>query len=260
MKWASLVVATLVTHTASAQVPIRFSANTPAKASEVNLNFEALDSDIQSVKAGLDHATSRLTILENKSDPNPSTPASPACASSDGWWSKKHKVTYAAKVAAVGQTLTYGGTTYRMVALPFREFSTGNMYQIKLPIKETTPNQVAGSLMTEHVSNATPCSQLSISGYPAFGDEVSETRQLSYYNNGSLETTSRLTTSYSVNIKVIETNLIIPISIDKSETSATISAGDYDFTNDLNHSTMQHDTTLVDHVDNLIDYIQIQPL
>lgn len=63
-----LVLATAVssafTSSALAEVPNTFTANTPAKASEVNANFTALDQDISSLGTEVDDLTDEVDSIE----------------------------------------------------------------------------------------------------------------------------------------------------------------------------------------------------
>ncbi len=245
MKKMIIIGATILSAVAFAELPYTFTAGTPAKASEVNQNFNALDSNIGSVE-------SRVKTLEKFT-----------CAYAS---QQSHKVTYQAKSSTLGQIIILNDKKYRIVEVPFREFSSGDLYKIRLPVKEVTskyaPSYVSGRLSTGHSNGHNDCSSLTISGFPAqlF---FNESRNISFSNESGqsgaeIEFESTLGASISGSIRIGETNVSFYFTDTKSETTSTsTTTDDYDFTDNFEIDNMVHDNKIISPLDDLLDYIQI---
>jgi len=112
MKIFNLIVASIISFNAYAEVPNTFTSGTKAKASEVNENFESIDN--------------RVTALED-------VPVEEVVAIAEG-----HNLAsnYVAKTANIGDVVaTISGTTYVLGAIPFREYKTGVIYKVIMPLK-----------------------------------------------------------------------------------------------------------------------------
>jgi len=243
-----IAVAALGNSFAFADVPHTFSAGTPAKASEVNENFRSVTSDIESTNA-------RVLALESGSDSV--TTAGDSCPETPAWWSSPDSVSYQARPSSPGDSLTFGNSNYKIVRSLFREFGTGDDYEIIFPVPELPDGNLYASLTLHHVSASNECSNIQIAGYPAIRNEIAIIRTLYLTNNGVGESHSTLTASLGINIKVGKTSLSIGLTANKKETSAIVASDDYDFSDDLSTEGMVSDQDLVDNIDQLLDYIQI---
>jgi len=115
MKTAHLLLLLTVCSTAAltqAQtvVPHTFQDGTPAEASEVNENFDALAD-------GVNAQDVRIKNVENVASVNPA-----------------HTFTYTKNDQEAGYEFQVGGENYRLVDFPVYEYSTGDRYVVRLPL------------------------------------------------------------------------------------------------------------------------------
>lgn len=234
MKKLFLLISLILYSNAIAGVPYTFSPGTTIYSSQVNQNFNDLDERISAIEDGTQSSG----------------------ANNCGSYSYVDEVTYEYKPANVGDELIFSGDSYQMVLIPFREFGTGDLYYIKLPVKDNS-GQCVSILQTFHIDSGWNCNKLTISGFPSSNNTVFEQRMISSYVGASIESKSTVTLSFSTSIKINETLLNISLSINKTEDGTVVSAEDYDLTDNFNTNNMVDDPSLVQELDNMIDYIQI---
>lgn len=94
---------------AQTQVPHTFTDGTPALASEVNENFDALAD-------GVNAQDVRIKNIENEAFVN-----------------RGHTLTYTKNDQEAGYEFQVAGVDYRLVDLPMYEYSTGDRYVVRYP-------------------------------------------------------------------------------------------------------------------------------
>ncbi|TDO99824.1 hypothetical protein [Marinomonas balearica] len=244
MKNIIFILSTIISPLAFSDVPNIFISGSPAKAAEVNQNFNALDSKITS-------ANSRISALEDASE------QADECESEDYWSANIQKISYEPKSSTIGLQLNYYSTNYRVVEVPFKEFGTGDLYKVRFPAEERSSDSIYAYLSTRHVSDFSECSSFNISSFPVSDNSLFVNRTFSIVNNGTTKSQSNLSASYSLGVKIGETYLSLSFNVSKTETDPVVSPGDYDFTDDFNTNNMTTDQALIDALDNLVDYVQI---
>ncbi len=229
-----------------ADVPYIFKANTPAKASEVNANFQALSTKITNVEnvvgiGGDDQGTS------------------------SGCDSSPFPYTYQYTPSQIGDTITVRGVEYIIVALPFIEHGTGEHFYIKKPVIKTYSSNnidLRIYLDTEFVNKGTSCYPSSFSGYPAQyseGIRYGHNYQASIAdpaNNGSKFTINKSAYN-SVRVKINQTTFGIYVGLNQTVQDTSMTSGDVDLRDNINWSSLGVDTSLVNDLKTLFNYVEI---
>ncbi|VAW89547.1 hypothetical protein MNBD_GAMMA18-490 [hydrothermal vent metagenome] len=214
-----------------ADMPYTFSSGSPARASEVNANFQSLDR--------------RISELESQ--------LGASCLAE-----RPHTLTYTLVEAGVGELVQINGVDYRMIKMAFKGFGTDLSYTVKMPMKINDDGSVLTYFNTYHQSNPDIATCSTISGYPA-SLQFNDSRSVYLNTNGISESHSSIQYSASIWVRVNETSFFLPpYHISEREQATIISPGDYDFTDNITTDAMSHRETLSQHFDDLIDYIVIQ--
>ena len=230
-----------------ATVPYTFTANTPARASEVNSNFQSLSDKITTLEGNVSD------IVSGGSD-------------SSNCYTSPYTYTYSYTPSNIGDTITLNGVEYIMVAMPFIEFSTGDHYYVKYPVQKSTSSSMDMNLYTNidtsYINVGDECYPYTFAGFPA------SDYTLIRYNNrysaimadpadsGSTYSISRSVYSI-VNIKINHTVFYFYMSLGNTIQETLLSSGDVDMRDDINWAEMYNDTSLVDDVKTLMNYIEI---
>ncbi len=130
----TLTILSIAPISALADIPNTFTPNTKAKAAEVNENFQALDTRITTLEEEVNDNTdsnaieSRFIAVEERLEATEEK--------SNGIFEAPHPLTpYTAKTADIGEVIdTIEGITYVLGALPFREYGSGVIYKVSLPM------------------------------------------------------------------------------------------------------------------------------
>lgn len=230
-----------------ATVPYTFTPYTPAKASEVNANFQAL--------------SDKLSTLENNVTNN-----SAAIASESGNCDQKiFPFTYQYTPSSIGDTVTINGVEYIMVAEPFIEHGTGDHYYIKRPIVKTNNSKninLYSYIYTYYVQQGTECYPLTFSGFPS---KYSDGIDYRHYYNASIADPADTSNDYEIEnwasatifVKINQTTLQLNFSIRNKLQQTLIDSGDVDLRDNINWSVLDVDTSLVDNLKTLINYVEI---
>lgn len=272
-----------------AEVPNTFVSGTPAKASEVNQNFQSLDGAVSvlntqtaTINDNMITLTEKVDLIDWQSKNMGSVLSSEivklqgqvtqleeyvsnlneGCASPKSFSNPKYSIDNdgGSSVSVVGELLSIIGQPYRVIKVPFVEYASGDIYSIKIPVRESSGVIEPPIFYTMHTDNSTPCSKMSISGYPAAINPLWKRRTFVLNNNGTYKSTSSNRAGYILQIKVNETLIsIVFTSATITENNVTVNAGDYDFTDNLNTALMTDASQLVDEINGLVDYTQISP-
>jgi len=243
MKKITLNIIAMITITIglSANVPYTFQPSTPAKASEVNANFQDLEA--------------KLITLENKISKSIKCDKSP------------YVYTYSYTPSSIGDTITVGGKEYIIVAMPFIEHGTGDHYYIKYPEEKqghdsSKTMSVSTSIYTEHVKSGNICYTHTFAGYPA-----NDYTDIGYYNDydAIMEDPSDKGSRYrvgrgannQVSIKINQTLLYFTSNFRERIQDSQLISGDVDMTDNLDWSKMDANLSLVNNVKILLNYVEI---
>ena len=241
----------IVSPLALSAVPHTFTAGTPARASDVNENFEALDANTSKLKADLCQISpgyNGIGILNR-------------------WINKPLQISYTAKGSYVGQPVTINGVKYRIVDVPIKEFKTGKLYRLRLPLRSVS-GESGGTCSNEkpcvgmryeahHISQSLECSNITVSGFPA--RLISgQFREVRFRNNGGGKSSSYQRVSAFISIRIGDTGITIWLGVGKTETEHLVNVGDYNFVDDFDTQAMTNDESSVRTIDDLIDYVQIE--
>lgn len=264
-----VIISLVLSAVARAEIPYTFSPNTPAKASEVNQNFEALN-DAISATASQSEANSneqqsseaRITDLENQI----------GCPNDNNWLTAAHQFTYEYTPSELGQEIVFGSAGYKIVQIPFVEFKSGDVYLIKYPVQVNATtywdddigdwvsvfSELSSYLTTHHVTSSIACNHLLISNFPTSQLEFEESRSISFTHLGGSSTAiSNLEIDFTFSVKVGETAINFKYRNNSSEDNQLDGPLDYDFTDNIDTDKMNHPDEMLSFYDDLIDYIQI---
>lgn len=247
MKWM-LLPSMLIMTAVQAEVPHKFSAGEPARASEVNENFQYLEDRIN------DSNCPSKTTWEDMGVPRP---------------------TYSYLASTPGDSLTVDGHTYYIVKLPFIHPLTGEIYAITLPVDSesydgTDPREIQQSFTltrtSQYIDN--PCDAYSISGFTA---TVSASAYTSYTYYSSTGINQRITDTFGAPyIQIAVSGITIGFQLSGewgwlSANTTTLSPSlpsDLDLSDLLTTENYSAPDPLpyVTSIDRLIDYIHVEKI
>lgn len=236
---------------AMASVPHTFSANTVAKASEVNDNFSSLDNRITALENN--------SISQNKNDSSSSATTYENC--------DKSVFTYEYKYIAsnIGDEITIGTDKYKIIAVPFEEFTSKEHYYIKLPAYVGEEGEVRfDNFRISYDKIGTSCYPDNIKGFPAKISNPSYDRYytiLKNYNSDTGKSEKELKISDwsygSVQIKINQTTLHIYTSMRTKLQSINASDSKDDFRNDIDWQKLNIQNQLPEQVKFFLNHIDI---
>ncbi len=222
-----------------ATVPYTFTPNTPAKASEVNANFQALSNKITTLEGNVSDVVSGGVNC----DASPFT------------------YTYTYTPSNIGDVVNINGVEYIIVAHPFLEYGTGDHYSIKYPMikNQFDKNGMLLQWGTNYVVDDTSCYPYTYANYPSSTNEIRYST--SYHQWYGSDFTITEGTSFFTTIKINKTKLDAHInwySAPVKEVSREpYTPGDYDLTDNIDWSKLGVDNTLVEDVKTLMNYVEI---
>lgn len=221
----STIAAMVIGHTAQASVPYTFSANTPARAAEVNANFDNLDT--------------RITAVE-----------SARCATRG----PELDVTHSPVVMSPGVYFQIDGRDVTVMSVAFVEHTSGEKFLLNIPVALTGSTLGGGkiNISTSKSTFSDFCSTKTLSGYPFMITSGNETRQIF---SSRFEATSSVYTSLALSILVDKT--VVVITLDNKSTIEQSVVDQFNYLSKLSHSLMISPAIDRDYIDNFIDYISI---
>ncbi|CAA0115056.1 Uncharacterised protein [BD1-7 clade bacterium] len=241
----------LIAHASMADVPHTFTPNTPAKASEVNANFSALDATSAENADDIEALTESVNALKN-------TGCSTGQLIDHGY-----DYTWQPKDAAPGFKPLASDDSVAIYKLPFKELATGKIYHITFP--SGYGSGYNSNARIELYRTAAPCfGQFKVSGFDASVLDIEEWRISAQRSGVALVGTENTHTSVvrGVAIKINKTLLIISnIGVSRPEqifiNNNYDSDTDFDLTDNIDLTDVTPSTNYEQQLDNLIDYIKI---
>ena len=235
-----------------ADLPYTFSAGAPAKASQVNANFSALDGRISAVEGG----------------------GGNSCGLNYGFGRVEpfHGYSYSYVDLPVGSAVTVGGKQYEITRIPFLEFKTGDHYAVKMPVEVVScsgvsPPACIGTYMNyvylsaSHVKTACGYSE-TFSGFPAF---ISYSDGISYNMNGQNRLQSNFdfypSASLGVFVLINETMIYLGFSVNSGAQGASATASsDRDLADNVDWLSLADPIQQVQQAAQLMNYVKIEKL
>lgn len=257
----------LSTSVSIAEIPNKFVPGATALAYEVNENFKFLDDIIISIENKFTPVENKLSVFDNKIslmesnlsvvEDKISSVEDKISAVEDSIFTPQPEFlphgnfTYSFKYSEVGQEILTTNGSYTILKIPFREFSTSDIYHVKFP-----SSSKAAYINTSH-SGPLFNSNATISGYPAYIYAPICQRSITAYCDSGVRSTYSI--SGMITIQVHETVFNFQFYNQKKEIvdTNTIDPADHDYTDNFDTSLMIHDTSLISEIDDLIDYIEI---
>lgn len=230
-----------------ADVPYTFTPNTPAKASEVNANFKAL--------------SDKLTTLEQDMSNNDGSGDN----SSENCWGSPFEYTYSYRSSEIGDVITIGGKEYKIVAMPFVEFGTGDRYYIKYPVQINAYGSyvsASASIVATYLKAGDSCFKDTLSGQKAnitTGYSTSYSAMMGNYGEtspGNFMVTNNATIYAAVKINQTQISIYIFDYVNEVQ-NTPIASGDFDMRDNIDWGALSVENTLVDNVKKAMDYVQI---
>lgn len=226
----------LFSSTVNADIPYTFTSGTKAKASEVNANFEYLNSKIASIRTELEGDESNQSLAETE----PFT-----CVEQRN----DYPYTYSFIDAALGTSIYVAGDEYRISKFPVIDHQ-GSVFHVTMPLRvssQSTPTS------TTYVKSSPFTYEISADEYICDGDLVFGdakfysnkptgfvlAKQYYYSNDGdddshySYDTALVETISYIGNIAIGSSYMTISISSTPFSYESLVTNDDYDFTDNI---------------------------
>jgi hypothetical protein len=233
-----------------AEVPYVFTPHTPAKASEVNANFKALSDKI-------------VTLEQEVANSDGSDNGSGAGNNNEeNCWGAPFDYTYSYRASQIGDLISIGGKEYKIVAMPFVEFGTGDHYYIKYPIQINKYGEyisASASIYANYLKAGDSCFKDTLSGQKAnitTGYATTYSASMRDTSAGSFMVTNNATIYATIKINQTQINVYIVDYINEVQNTA-LTAGDYDMRDNIEWSAMSVDNALVDNIKRAMDYVQI---
>ncbi len=197
-------------------------------------------------------------VPDTPSTPNiPDVPDTPSTPNDDDCYKSPYSYTYKYIPSNIGDTITVRGVEYTMKAMPFVEFGTGDHYYIKKPIARiSTDTDFPFDLNTHYVQQGNACYPSSFSGFPSNNATIDYSRNYSAQMS-TLNITDQVFPVISVKINQTLLHFIFTSSLSKTMQSTPINPGDIDLRDDIDWSSLNIDTTLVEDFKTLMNYVEI---
>lgn len=227
----SLCILPLVGCLSAVEVPNTFVDGEPAYASEVNENFETLETAIEANTTAQTALAGRVTNVENAGSGGGSgTPTiyEPFASKQEAW-----NLSYVKNVQSIGSTIVVGGSNYIIGKFAIADPVNGKTYHIVMPMLKKQNDTIFAHFTILKSSN-TLTSTLQIDGYDALalkGNQSNITFSESSAGIKSLENTNYNLSSQSIYLKINGIVLYVTVYTELNYKN-TVTPTDYDFTDD----------------------------
>ena len=216
-----------------AELPHTFSAGTPAKASEVNANFQNLDTRIKSLEANSDGSGSGN-----------------GGGSGDGDVIYAHKFTYTYIASTPGQEITIGDQTYRIIRIPVKT-PDGKMYALTFPSATSSSTL---QVLVQHLQYSM-VKEFEINGYPTEAVLPDSWG----YTVGSNSFRVEYGVSATISINVGDCRISVFYNLSEQQVMQSIYPATYDYTG-VDMTPVGDNLAMIEHIDKWLDYIFIEQL
>lgn len=226
MKLLNIFIIPSISLSAFAELPHKFSPGTPAKASEVNENFQYLNDQIDELKNNASESGS-YTCETNTSD---------------------YPYTYTHEVSPLGTSMFLGDSEYKLVKFAVIDDVSGDEYHVTMPTlvySQTSPTTVDYVRFSPAVNNQ--YGGYRCTGSSAFGTQFvyniatgfTVGESINYSNDGDDDTGTYYDTYKSQSLRFYATIAVgsrymqVSYVMPSHSTEKLVSSGDYDFTDDI---------------------------
>jgi len=226
-------------------IPYVFTPHTPAKASEVNANFQALLDKIDTLEQNAGNGSGSSGNID------------------EGCSFDSFEYTYHHISSNIGDTVTINGKEYIISAIPFVEYGTGERYYIKYPVLRSMMYadmfSTTGVVSTSYVTSDAKCYKDTIAGYPAWKYTTYSTTYSASLNGDSGSFTATVSAMINVTFKINKTALnVYIVDYTQPKQLGEISANDYDMRDNVNNwSDLDLNSTVIDGIKTLMNYVEI---
>lgn len=257
----SLIALSVVSLSVHAEVPHTFTAGTPAKAVEVNENFEHLDSEVVRLETeattAYEDLQSDIEVVESDLATLETTVGGLVAAGSGGGTGTTyscgtdaydHAYTYSRTVAELGTSVYLDGTEYRLTKYAVTA-ANGDLYHITMPKRvysQTSPTAATYVRFSSYLPPAEDqfiCDSDSIFGDAQFYYDITPgmfiSRETFYSNDGDTDsyyyqnTSSIEAIQYNANITFGGMVMNVSAYLEGDEASILVGNHDYDFTDQV---------------------------
>ena len=222
----ALFIGIVVAQNRSSSIPFTFQPNTPAKASEVNSNFQFLQGKLNQNSTDVSELEEAVSSLEGE------------LGNGHPW---KLNLTYTYANSNVGDTVTYthssGSYQHKIVEVPCRGLVDGTRYTVKMPV--FLAGSSGSSQLSTKLKSSFALSNVSLGGYDAYVSAYPD-RRYSYSDAGAGATQLLITSFVYIYVDKTVLNFHPEFPSDLLEPSG------YDFKGDVES-----------YMDWLIDHIEV---
>lgn len=176
--------------------------------------------------------------------------------------SRFHTISYSHKESNLGDEIEVEGRKYFIIKAPFKDLRTQEKYSIKYPVASDYSNSYVNTYENiDHQDFAhNHCETLTISGYPVTGTAVSDSFNMRLNNFGGTLADLEYNANYWLYITINESQFSIFYGMTKVLQTVTVNANDFDFTDDFDYDLIVHQPDIIQAIDDLIDYIEIEKI
>jgi len=254
-----LVISSMLFTTNAMAVDVDFSRSTvvPSESGINTISIDSIEAANKAYKVNFNLQDDlKLAINSYQERSLDSNTESSGGATCNGYF---HTVTYNKRESQTGDVVSIHGQTFRIYKFPFVEFGSGDRYTIKIPLKENSFLQID----TSHRSpTENSCSTVMSSPDEQVVFNVNESRKVSFRHfSDQKEITSSYSVGVSLHFFIGETSIHAQsAALSYIEEEISVSNTDYDFSDNLSYGNMINHQGVINDLDNLIDYVEIEKI